>query len=142
MKANIKNVDGINERMVNLIKEFKNEQENNSCYLNRSLSHVNKKDENFRRNTESNSSTIVKPSRSQSIKNNKKNISPIEIAHRSCSACLVAHAAMKFDKRLHFDPIKEKFVGNEEANKLLSRPQRYPYGTSYVKVPKLITKKV
>lgn len=77
----------------------------------------------------------------QSIKNNKKNISPIEIAHRSCSACLVAHAAMKFDKRLHFDPIKEKFVGNEEANKLLSRPQRYPYGTSYVKVPKLITKK-
>jgi len=26
MKANIKNVDGMNERMVNLIKEFKNEQ--------------------------------------------------------------------------------------------------------------------
>jgi predicted dehydrogenase len=66
------------------------------------------------------------------IKNKKPNISPIEVAHRSCSACLVAHASMKFKTKLHFDPIKEQFVGNAEANKLLSRPQRYPYGTSYI----------
>lgn len=74
------------------------------------------------------------------IKNKKKNVSPVEVAHRSCSACLIAHASMKFNKRLHFDPVKEKFVGNDEANKLLSRPQRYPYGTSYIKLPKVITK--
>jgi len=71
-----------------------------------------------------------------SIKTRKPNISPIEVAHRSCSACLVAHAAMKFNgQKLYWDPIKEQFKGNHEANKLLSRPQRYPYGTSYIKVP-------
>jgi hypothetical protein len=68
------------------------------------------------------------------IKNKKRNISPIEVAHRSCSACLVAHASMKFKTPLHFDPVKEHFIGNAEANKLLSRPQRYPYGTSYIKI--------
>jgi predicted dehydrogenase len=70
-----------------------------------------------------------------SIKNKKPNISPIEVAHRSCSACLVAHVAMKFpNQKLTWDPVKERFTNNTEANKLLSRPQRYPYGTSYIKV--------
>ena len=68
------------------------------------------------------------------IKNKKPNISPIEVAHRSCSACLVGHAAMKMaGQKLYFDPKTEKFKNNAEANKLLSRPQRYPYGTSYIK---------
>jgi len=66
------------------------------------------------------------------IKDKKPNISPVEVAHRSCSACLIAHASMKFKSKLQFDPVKERFIGNEEANKLLSRPQRYPYGTSYI----------
>lgn len=68
------------------------------------------------------------------IKNGKPNISPIEVAHRSCSACLVAHAAMKLSgQKLYWDPAKERFKDNVEANKLLSRPQRYPYGTNYIK---------
>jgi hypothetical protein len=64
--------------------------------------------------------------------NKKPTISPAEVAHRSCSACLVAHAAMKIGKKLYWDPKKEIFNGNVEANKLLSRPQRFPYGTNYV----------
>jgi hypothetical protein len=71
------------------------------------------------------------------IKNKKPNISPIEVAHRSCSACLVAHAGMKFkNQKLYWDPAKEQFKNNAEANKLLSRPQRYPYGVSYIKQTK------
>jgi len=66
------------------------------------------------------------------IVSKKPNISPPEVAHRSCSACLVAHAAMKSDRKLFWDPKKEIFKDNAEANKLLSRPQRYPYGTGYV----------
>ncbi|MBO9592068.1 MAG: Gfo/Idh/MocA family oxidoreductase [Niabella sp.] len=62
----------------------------------------------------------------------KPNISPAEVAHRSCSACLVAHTAMKLGTKLYWDPKKEVFKDNIEANKLLSRPQRYPYGTNYV----------
>ncbi len=62
----------------------------------------------------------------------KQTISPVEIAHRSCSACLVAFAAMKLGTKLYWDPAKEVFKNNVEANKMLSRPQRYPYGTNYV----------
>lgn len=67
------------------------------------------------------------------IQNKKETISPAEVAHRSCSACLIAHAAMKFNgQKLYWDPKKEIFKDNVEANKLLSRPQRYPYGTNYI----------
>lgn len=66
------------------------------------------------------------------IQTKKPTISPAEVAHRSCSACLVAHAAMKTSGTLYWDPKKEVFKDNVEANKLLSRPQRYPYGTNYV----------
>lgn len=66
------------------------------------------------------------------IQNKKPTISPAEVAHRSCSACLVAHAAMKTQKKLYWDPKNEVFKNNAEANKLLSRPQRFPYGTNYV----------
>ncbi len=66
------------------------------------------------------------------IVSKKPTISPAEVAHRSCSACLVAHAAMKTPGKLIWDPKKEVFLNNIEANKLLSRAQRYPYGTNYV----------
>jgi hypothetical protein len=39
---------------------------------------------------------------------------------------------MKTPGKLYWDPKKEIFKDNIEANKLLSRPQRYPYGTNYV----------
>ena len=67
-----------------------------------------------------------------SILSKKPTISPAEVAHRSCSACLLAHAAMKTPGKLFWDPKKEVFIDNKEANKLLSRPQRFPYGTNYI----------
>jgi hypothetical protein len=39
---------------------------------------------------------------------------------------------MKIPGKLYWDPKKEIFKDNIEANKLLSRSQRYPYGTNYV----------
>ncbi len=69
----------------------------------------------------------------ESIQNDKQTISHVEIAQRSCSACLLAHAAMKLGRKLQWDPEKEQFINDAEANSMLSRPQRAPYGTSYVK---------
>ena len=57
---------------------------------------------------------------------------PAEDAHRSCSACLLAHAAMKLGRELKWDPATERFLNDDAANALLSRPQRAPYGTSHV----------
>jgi predicted dehydrogenase len=69
----------------------------------------------------------------ESIQSGKQTISHAEIAHRSCSACLLAHTAMKLQRKLKWDPKKEQFIGDKEANAMLSRPQRAPFGTNYVK---------
>ncbi len=61
------------------------------------------------------------------VRTRGKTIAPAEVAHRSCSACLLHHIAMKLPRRLRWDPEKERFIGDEEANALLSRPQRAPY---------------
>lgn len=61
-------------------------------------------------------------------------LSPVEIGHRACSVCLISHIAMKMNRKLAWDPIKEEFINDDEANSHLSRPQRAPWGTDYVKV--------
>jgi predicted dehydrogenase len=61
------------------------------------------------------------------IKTRKAPIAPIEVGHRSCSACLLHHAVMKLQRKLYWDPAKERFKNDEEANRLLSRTQRSPY---------------
>ncbi|MCD6353914.1 MAG: Gfo/Idh/MocA family oxidoreductase [Prolixibacteraceae bacterium] len=67
------------------------------------------------------------------IKSRKQPISPVEIGHRACSVCLISHIAMKIPGVLNWDPKAERFIDNDAANARLSRPQRYPYGTDYVK---------
>jgi len=55
-------------------------------------------------------------------------IVPAETAHRSCSACLLAWEGMKFGRRLEWDWRTESFPGDAEANALLERAERAPYG--------------
>jgi len=66
----------------------------------------------------------------EAIRDKKPPIAPIEEAHRSCSTCLVHHIAMKLDRKVYWDPKTEKFKNDEEANKMLSRPQRSAYDLS------------
>ena len=61
------------------------------------------------------------------VRSRQQPIAPAEVAHRACSACLVHHIAMKTKRRLFWDPLKERFTNDEEANAMLSRPQRSPY---------------
>lgn len=68
------------------------------------------------------------------IKTRKAPISPVEIGHRACSVCLITHISMKLGRKLQWNPETEMFVKDEEANKMLSRQQRFPYGTSYIKM--------
>lgn len=68
------------------------------------------------------------------IQSRKEPISPVEIGHRTCSVCLVSHIAMKLPRKLNWDPKTERFVKDDEANAMLSRPQRKPYGTTNVKI--------
>ena len=67
-----------------------------------------------------------------SIKTRQPPAAPAEVGHRSCSACLLAHDSMKLERELKWDPQAERYTNDTEANALLSRPQRAPYGTDYV----------
>jgi hypothetical protein len=62
------------------------------------------------------------------IRTRKETIAPAEIAHRACSTCLLHHIAMKTKRKLYWDPAKERFKNDDQANTMLSRPQRAPYG--------------
>jgi predicted dehydrogenase len=68
------------------------------------------------------------------IKSRNEPISPVEIGHRACSVCLLTHVSMKLGRKVSWDPEKERFINDDEANKMLSRPQRAPYGTDYIKL--------
>jgi hypothetical protein len=61
------------------------------------------------------------------VRSRQQPIAPVEVAHRSCSACLLHHIAMKAKRKLFWDPVKERFRNDDEANAMLSRPQRRPY---------------
>ena len=68
------------------------------------------------------------------IESRKEPISPIEIGHRACSVCLITHVSMKIPRTLQWDPKKEHFVNDAEANTWLRRAQRAPYGTDRIKI--------
>jgi len=68
------------------------------------------------------------------IRSREEPISPVEIGHRTCSVCLLSHIAMKLPRKIYWDPDREQFNGDAEANSMLSRPQRAPYGTDYIKL--------
>jgi predicted dehydrogenase len=63
----------------------------------------------------------------ESIRTRQPNIAPAEVAHRSCTACLLQHIAMKLGRKLHWDPILERFRNDDEANAMVARPHRPPY---------------
>lgn len=63
-----------------------------------------------------------------SIRSQRPNIATAEIGHRACSTCLVHSIAMHLpDQHLRWDPTAEHFIGNDQANAMLSRPQRRRY---------------
>jgi predicted dehydrogenase len=67
-----------------------------------------------------------------SIRSRTAPVAPAEDGHRSSSTCLLAHAAMRLGRTLRWDPTAERFLNDEEANGMLSRKQRAPYGTDAV----------
>jgi predicted dehydrogenase len=69
----------------------------------------------------------------ESIVSRKEPIAPAEIGHRSCTTCLLHHAAMKLKRKLYWDPKAEKFKNDDEANSLLAREQRAPYAIKFKK---------
>jgi len=58
------------------------------------------------------------------VESRRKPISDIESQQRSVSTCHLANISLRLGRTLNWNPSVETFVGDEEANKFLSRPQR------------------
>ncbi|MEM8735479.1 MAG: Gfo/Idh/MocA family oxidoreductase [Planctomycetota bacterium] len=58
------------------------------------------------------------------IQSRKQPISDLESQHRSVTTCHLGNIAMRVGKTLSWDPQQERFGNSDEANWLLSRPQR------------------
>ncbi|HDP33535.1 MAG TPA: Gfo/Idh/MocA family oxidoreductase [Candidatus Hydrogenedentes bacterium] len=61
------------------------------------------------------------------VKSRQQPRSTAEAAHRSISACHCANIAVRLKRAVKWDPVKESFVDDEEANRLRSRAFREPW---------------
>ncbi len=61
------------------------------------------------------------------IRKRSKPICDIETGCRSVTVCHLGNIAYKLKRPLKWDPVAEVFVGDDEANRLLSRPYRSPW---------------
>ena len=61
------------------------------------------------------------------VKNRQQTMSPVDAAARSDMICHHADIAMRLGRKLNWDPVKEEFVNDAEANRLLNRPMRSPW---------------
>jgi predicted dehydrogenase len=61
------------------------------------------------------------------IKSRAKPAANSQVMRRSHTACHAAALAWILNRKLRFDPAKEEFIGDDEANGLRSRPARAPW---------------
>jgi myo-inositol 2-dehydrogenase / D-chiro-inositol 1-dehydrogenase len=64
------------------------------------------------------------------VQSRQQPLAPAPIAHRANAACILSWIAMKLARPLTWDPKAERFVNDAEANAMLSRPERAPYGAT------------
>ena len=63
------------------------------------------------------------------IKSRARPIADVETGHRSATVCHLVNIARWTGRKLRWDPVKEEFVGDKDANKYLDRERRKPWVT-------------
>jgi len=48
-------------------------------------------------------------------------------AHRSCTLINLGKIALRLGRGLNFDPVKQRFIGDSEANRFIDQPKRAPW---------------
>jgi myo-inositol 2-dehydrogenase/D-chiro-inositol 1-dehydrogenase len=61
------------------------------------------------------------------VRSRRRPISDVLSQHRSVTTCHLGNISMRMGRKLNWDPQKELFVGDDEANTWLSLKQRKPY---------------
>ena len=60
----------------------------------------------------------------QAIRNRTKPVADVEIGHRTATVCNIGNIAYELRRPLQWNPHKEEFKNDDEANKLRSRDMR------------------
>jgi hypothetical protein len=61
------------------------------------------------------------------VRGRNKPAAPIDIAVRSDALCHLEQIAIQLRRKLRWDPAREVFVNDDEANRMLDRPMREPW---------------
>jgi hypothetical protein len=61
------------------------------------------------------------------VKSRQQPVANAEVMHHSMSTVHAANICMWLKRNLRYDPVKEEFIGDDEANRLRSRAMRAPY---------------
>jgi len=61
------------------------------------------------------------------VKTREPTAAPVEAAHRATSLCHLTHIAILTGRKLKWDPAREQFLDDPEANRHLSRAMRPPW---------------
>ena len=61
------------------------------------------------------------------VKTRKKPCAPVQVEHRTITACHLTNISIRLQRKLAWDPVKQQVVGDDEANAWQKRQQRAPY---------------
>jgi len=61
------------------------------------------------------------------VKTRSRTVAPVEVAVRSDTLCQLSDIATRLGRKLRWDPDKEVFINDDEANRMLNRPMRSPW---------------
>jgi predicted dehydrogenase len=67
------------------------------------------------------------PTFPEAVKTRKKTGGHAEAAHRCATLLHLANIGIRLGRTLRYDPVKEEFIGDPEANRLVSQPMRAPW---------------
>ena len=62
-----------------------------------------------------------------SVKSRKEPIEPVEVGHRTATICHIGNICLRLNRKLRWNPEKEHFIDDDQANKMMSRPMREPW---------------
>ncbi len=61
------------------------------------------------------------------VKTRQPTYAPAEVGHRTATVCHIGNISMLLGRKLRWDPVKERFVNDAQANAMLSRAMRRPW---------------
>ena len=68
----------------------------------------------------------------ESIRSRRDPVAHVGIGHRSVSVCHIGAIALRLGRPVKWNPAREEFTGDAEANRWLARAQRAPYDYAHV----------